>query len=253
MELDTYDFNLFPVRVALIEGAPWFALGDVCRALNLTNPSMVAQRLQPQQRSKLNLGRQGEALFISESGLYRTVLRSDSPQAEPFQVWVTEDVLPTVRKTGTYSLAPAVPAVDISDPLVLAQKFIEAETHRRTLVTQVETMTPKAQVYDALVNSEGSYSVAEAAKILGTGELRLFRTLRERNILMDAGKSGVEHHNVPYQAYLERGYFELVTRPRPGSSGSPDRISYTTRVTAKGLAWLQKGLNQQNLQLERPA
>lgn len=248
LQLDAYDFNLFPVRVALVEGEPWFLLLDVCRALNLSNPSMVAQRLQPQQRSKLSLGRQGEALFISESGLYRTVLRSDSPQAEPFQVWVTEDVLPSIRRTGSYALAPAL---DISDPLVLAQKFIEAETERRTLSAQVETLTPKAQVYDALVSSEGSYSVAEAAKLLSTGEVRLFRTLRDRHILMDGNRSGVEHHNVPYQQYLDRGYFELITRPRPG--GETDRVSYTTRVTARGLAWLQKGLSQQNLQLERPA
>ena len=148
------------------------------------------------------------------------------------------------------SASPA-PALDISDPLVLAQKFIEAETQRRTLSAQVETLTPKAQVYDALVSSEGSYSVAEAAKLLATGEVRLFRTLRDRHILMDGNRSGVEHHNVPYQQYLERGYFELITRPRPG--GEQDRVSYTTRVTARGLAWLQKGLTQQNLQLERPA
>ena len=68
---------------------------------------------------------------------------------------------------------------------------------------------------------------------------------------MDGNRSGVEHHNVPYQQYLDRGYFELITRPRPG--GETDRVSYTTRVTARGLAWLQKGLSQQNLQLERPA
>lgn len=149
-------------------------------------------------------------------------------------------------RTGTIA-----PALDISDPLVLAQKFIEAETHRRALTLQVETLTPKAEVYDALVSSTGSYSVAEAAKILSTGEVRLFRTLRDRHILMDGNRSGVEHHNIPYQQYLDRGYFEVITRPRSG--GEQDRVSYTTRVTAKGLAWLQKGLAQQNLQLERPA
>lgn len=147
---------------------------------------------------------------------------------------------------------PANAALDISDPLVLAQKFIEAETERRALTAQVETLTPKAQVYDALVSSEGSYSVAEAAKILGTGEIRLFRLLRERGTLMSAATSGIEHHNVPYQRYIEAGYFEVVTRPRPGGEGRPDRVSYTTRVLAKGLAWIQRGMAQ-NLQLERPA
>ena len=90
-----------------------------------------------------------------------------------------------------------------------------------------------------------------AAKLLGTGELKLFRTLRERQVLMDGTRSGVEHHNLPYQRFLDAGYFTVVTRPRPG--GDTGRVSQTTRVTAKGLAWLQRSLERQGLLLARPA
>ncbi len=102
------------------------------------------------------------------------------------------------------------------------------------------------------MSADGSYSVADAAKILGTGEVRLFKLLRERQILMDGARSGVEHHNVPYQRYVDAGYFTVITRSRP--SGEGPRISYTTRVTPGGLAWLQRSMEKQGLlPLGRPA
>ncbi|ULH16010.1 phage antirepressor KilAC domain-containing protein [Deinococcus sp. KNUC1210] len=93
---------------------------------------------------------------------------------------------------------------------------------------QVAVLAPKALVYDALISAYGTYSVGDAAKVkvLGTGEVRLFRTLRDRSILMDGARSGVEHHNVPYQRFIEAGYFTVITRPglearRNGSATPP--------------------------------
>jgi anti-repressor protein len=235
---NSFNFGLHEVRVVLQEGEPWFVLGDICRALNLSNPSMVAQRLQPHQRSKASLGRQGDAIVINESGLYRVVLRSDSPHAEPFQVWVTEDVLPSVRKTGSYTAAP-----EEADPLVMAQRYVESETARRVLAAQNATLAPKAEQFDTLMSAEGTYAIADAAKILGTGEVRLFKLLRDRSILMDGARSGVEHHNVPYQQYLDAGYFDVITRPR----GDGARLTYTTRLTPKGLAWLDRKMRAERL------
>lgn len=233
--LDVFRFGLHDIRVEVVDGEPWFLLGDVCRALNLSNPSMVAQRLQPHQRSKLSLGRQGDALVINESGLYRVVLRSDSPQAEPFQVWVTEDVLPSIRKTGSYQLT--------IDPLEMAERYVESEKARRILMAENASLAPQAQQFQALMATDGTYSVADAAKILRTGELRLFKLLRDRQILMSEARSGAEHHNVPYQQYIDRGYFTVITRPR----NDGERLTYTTRVTPKGLAWLQRKMTEQQL------
>lgn len=234
----TFAFGLHDVRVITRDGEPWFVLADICRALGLSNPSVVAQRLQPHQRAKFSLGRQGETTAINESGLYRVVLRSDSPQAEPFQVWVTEDVLPAIRREGGYAL----PAQEV-DPLVMAQRYVESETARRALAEENAVLQPQAQQFQALMAADGTYSVGDAAKILGTGELRLFTLLRERSVLMDRKKSGAEHHNLPYQQYLDRGYFRVVTNPAPDGR----HISRTTRVTPKGLAWIQKGMTQQHL------
>ena len=91
------------IRTALVNDEPMFCLIDICKALEMSNPTMVAQRLDDDERTKLDLGRQGETNFITESGLYAVILRSDKPNAKKFRKWVTSEVLPTIRKTGSYN------------------------------------------------------------------------------------------------------------------------------------------------------
>lgn len=91
------------VRTAVVNDEPMFCLIDICKALEMSNPTMVAQRLDDDERTKLDLGRRGETNFITESGLYAVILRSDKPNAKKFRKWVTSEVLPTIRKTGSYN------------------------------------------------------------------------------------------------------------------------------------------------------
>lgn len=79
-----------------------FVAVDVCKALGLTNPSMSIQQLDDDERSKLNLGRQGNTNVVNEYGLYNLVLSSRKPEARAFKRWVTHEVLPAIRKTGSY-------------------------------------------------------------------------------------------------------------------------------------------------------
>ena len=102
-ELQVFSYESNEVRTVMIDGEPWFCLVDVCRVLDLSNPRSVADRLDADERRKFDLPRQGETWFINESGLYNVILRSDKPNAKPFRKWVTGTVLPTIRKTGTYS------------------------------------------------------------------------------------------------------------------------------------------------------
>lgn len=102
--LKVYENNEFgQVRTAVIEGEPMFCLADVCKALELANSRVVADRLDEDERRKLDLPRQGETWFVTESGLYAVILRSDKPAAKKFRKWVTSEVLPSIRKTGSYS------------------------------------------------------------------------------------------------------------------------------------------------------
>ena len=102
-ELTVWNYGDNDVRILMIDDEPWLVLADVCRVLELSNPTIVAGRLDADERAKFNLGRQGETTIISESGFYSVVLRSDKPQAKPFRKWVTSVVLPSIRKNGFYA------------------------------------------------------------------------------------------------------------------------------------------------------
>lgn len=103
------------IRAILIDGEPWFVAIDVIKALQLTNPTMSLKALDEDERSKFNLGRQGNTNIISESGLYTLILRcrdAVTPGTIPyrFRKWVTSEVLPQIRRTGRYvryELSPA--------------------------------------------------------------------------------------------------------------------------------------------------
>lgn len=110
--LQIFNYGEIPVRTVLLDGEPWWVLADVCRVLDLKNPTHVANRLDDddeKQRlgfnptSDVGLGHNG-ATVINESGLYKVILRSDKPEAKAFSRWVTHEVLPTIRKTGSYGV-----------------------------------------------------------------------------------------------------------------------------------------------------
>ena len=101
-ELQELGFEGRKVRSVFIDGEPWWVLSDVCHILGLTNPTVVASRLDDDERSKFGLGRQGEAIVINESGLYAVIIRSEKPEAKRFRKWVTYEVLPEIRKHGEY-------------------------------------------------------------------------------------------------------------------------------------------------------
>lgn len=101
------------VRVAGTSEKPLFCLADVCKVLELGNPSQVKTRLEDGVISNEvipdSLGRQQEMTFINEDGLYDVILDSRKPQAKAFRKWITSEVLPSIRKTGKYEIHPEEP------------------------------------------------------------------------------------------------------------------------------------------------
>ena len=91
-----------PVRVVLVNGEPWFVANDICFALNIQNVTQAISRLDDDERSMFNIGRQGDANIVSESGLYTLILRcrdavKQGTTAWRFRKWVTNEVLPAIR------------------------------------------------------------------------------------------------------------------------------------------------------------
>lgn len=91
------------IRTAVKDGEPWFVATDVCKALEIQNVTQALERLDDDERSMLNIGRQGETNMVNEPGLYTLILGSRKPEAKAFKRWVTHEVLPAIRKTGMYA------------------------------------------------------------------------------------------------------------------------------------------------------
>ena len=154
------------IRTITKDNEPMFCLADVCKALELTNSRSVADRLEDDERCKLDLPRQGETWFVTESGLYAVILRSDKPNAKKFRKWVTGEVLPSIRKNGGYiaNQENLTPEQIVANALVVAQNIITQKDK------QIEEMTPKANYFDALVDKKLNTNIRDTAKELGVGE-----------------------------------------------------------------------------------
>lgn len=111
------------VRTVFVDGDPWFVASDICKALELLNPTMAMQRLDEDEKAKFNLGLSGgETNCVNEYGLYSLVLSSRKPEAKVFKRWITHEVIPAIRKTGTYS-ANTLPT-EISPELKMLQGML---------------------------------------------------------------------------------------------------------------------------------
>jgi prophage antirepressor-like protein len=132
--------DAFPVRITDRTGCPWFVAADVCKALEISNPSKTVTQLDDDEHTTLTFseGRPGHGAqkinIISESGLYALIIRSSKPAAREFRKWITSEVLPAIRRDGSYS-APAAAIPNPPDPDLNSAKRTTAElvdqTNRR--------------------------------------------------------------------------------------------------------------------------
>ena len=117
------------VRLINRDGEPWFVAVDVCRALGLSNASETVRGLDDDEKgisSTETLGGYQEVVVVSESGLYALIFKSRKPHAIRFRKWVTSEVLPSIRRTGSYGQAPVIPPVV---PASLALRTVNAARH----------------------------------------------------------------------------------------------------------------------------
>lgn len=227
-DLLVFGFEGQDVRVVDQAGESWWVLKDVCDALGLSNPTIVASRLEEDERAKFGLGRQGLATIINESGLYNVILRSDKPEAKRFKKWITSEVLPSIRKRGGY----LSPAVDFTDPATV-QKILDGWKADRAKLIEME---PKAVFYDTVADSIDTMSMLEVAKVLnmGLGQNQLFSYLRSKGVLFRSGG-----FNLPKQEYINAGYFRVIEQKFLSPDGMP-RLSRKTVVYQRGIEYIMK-------------
>lgn len=243
-ELMPFTYEGATVRTVIVDGEPWFVARDICNVLGLPNLSMAVQRLAADEKGVNRIDTPGgpqEMSVVSESGMYALVLRSDKPGAIEFRRWITSEVLPAIRKTGSYSAEPAL----TDDELI--HRALEVSTRRVAALTErVAELEPKAQVAEKLLDADGDLSVRDAAQALTragvkTGQGRLFAELSRRRWISRAGDGRWR----VMQAAIETGYMSVLPQSHyHPKTGELVMDPPQPRVTPKGLQRLLQDLGE---------
>ena len=229
------------IRTIEKDGEPWFVGKDVAAALGYTDLNKAIM-MHVDEEDKLNdkmassLGQRG-GWFINESGLYSLVLSSKLPNAKKFKRWVTNEVIPSIRKHGAYMTPETLEKVLLSpDTLMqLAQNLKDEQEKRKALEQQIESQKPAVLFTGAVETSKTSILIGELAKMLkqngiNIGPNRLFEWMRQNGYLIK--RKGTDY-NMPTQRSMEMGLFEIKETAINNPDGSI-RISKTPKVTGKG-------------------
>ena len=257
-EIQSYNFNGASLRTLTDEaGEPWFVAKDVCDILEISNPSDALKRLDDDERSRFNLGRQGETNIVNEAGLYVLVLGSRKPEAHEFKRWVTHEVLPQIRKTGGY-----IPTSDADDDMTILAKAVmigqrTMEEQKQRIAAQqsrIDELQPKASAWDNFVDIPDALSVRDSAKLLSNlgrhvGQTELFEWLDRHDWIFRENK-----HWSARQSRINAGHLMMVPSKSHGThkDGTPFAFPPTVKVTRKGLALIARRFGEETLQLEYP-
>lgn len=160
------------VRTAVVNDEPMFCLIDICKALEIKNATDVAKRLDEDELTRLNLGsRAGETNFITESGLYAVILRSDKPNAKKFRKWVTAEVLPSIRKTGSYGM----PKTTGGQIQLLARGYTELEQKVNDIKDDVSELKENVPLYSCDIDEIQQHVKRRVVNILGGKQSEAYR------------------------------------------------------------------------------
>ena len=242
-ELQVFSYEGSEIRTVQLSGEPWWVLKDICDVLELSNPSVIADRLDEDEKAKVDpkqyLGSRSNepATVISESGLYNVILLSRKPEAKKFKRWITHEVLPTIRKHGAYVTSAKLEEM-ISDPeawIKVLTALKDERAAKERLQLEAAQNEPKIVFADAVSVSNGTILIGELAKILKgngieIGQNRLFEKLRQDGYLIK--RQGTDY-NAPTQRAMELGLFKVKETAITHSDGHVT-ISKTTKVTGKG-------------------
>lgn len=253
------------LRTAGTSECPLFAATDLCRMLGYSNTSKaINDHTEPEERYNVSLERGGKMLFITESGLYALIFRSNKPDAKGFRKWVTSEVLPTIRKTGGY--IPANEGESEADimakALLIAQRQIEAQRVRaeyeaaRAEALQKQTvkmqgqidyinekqkkLIPAAAYANEVLQSKSDYTLTQTAHALGLRSVHvLTKWLKRRGVLYF--QSGQWQ---PTAKVADKGYFTTRTCKYVNYDDTVGTKIYTT-VTERGRRFLWEMLNDE--------
>ena len=238
--VNSFSFEGKGLRVAIQDGEPWWIATEIGEVLGLKGDGNdITKTLEPSEKGPISIRTPGgiqDVVAVNESGLYALVFKSRKPEAKRFRVWVTSEVLPSIRKTGAYQVQTFQVPKTFAEALTLAAeqaKVLECKEQ------EIATLEPKAEYHDKVADANGCHSMVEAAQILGTGQNRLFVALRKLGYIIPGSTR-------PYQTHVNDGLFKVVERVFEDAHGI-DRISSKTLITGKGMVAIEKKLRAAGL------
>ena len=227
------------IRTVQLNNETYFVASDICRALDLSNPTMAVQRLDEDEKAKFSLGLSGgDTNCVNEYGLYNLVLASRKKEAREFKRWIIHEVLPSIRKNGGYIAGQEW----LSDEELMAKALMVAQNkiaEKDALIRKQEDLIieqkPKVIFADAVATSHTSILIGDLAKLIKQngvyiGQKRLFSWMRENGYLIK--RNGADY-NMPTQKSMELKILEVKESTVNNPDGSV-RINRTPKVTGKG-------------------
>ncbi|KRM25499.1 phage repressor protein/antirepressor Ant [Schleiferilactobacillus harbinensis] len=240
-ELQEFNFQGNQLRTVMIDSEPFFVGKDAAMAIGYKNfrdaiKTHVRSKYKRESRITTPFGTQTMTV-ISEPGLYQLASESKLPSAGPFQDWVYEQVLPSIRKHGAYMTPETIEKALLNPDTIinLATQLKLEQTRTAALTADNEAMKPKALFADAVATSHTTILVGDLAKVLkqngvDIGAKRLFSWLREQGYLIK--RQGADY-NSPTQRAMELGLFEVKETAISHSDGHVT-VQKTPKVTGKG-------------------
>lgn len=234
-ELRSFNFNGVELRGLLINGEPWFIALDVAAVLEYSDGEAITRRLDDDEIQNLQIvgfGNRGLNI-INESGLYSAILVSRKPEAKAFKKWVTSEVLPAIRKTGSYETSKTLEQRSL-------ELLGELTNRVRQQQAELESARPKVELHDQIMTAEGHLSVSDAGKLLAqagvnTGPRKLFADLDALGWTFVRGGKRQIYENIRRQKLLDykaQSYFDQ-------NRGERVIAEPQIRVTPKGLEKLR--------------
>ena len=240
------------IRTVTIDNELWFVASDICKALELSNTTMVIDRLDDDEKSKLNLGLSGGTTnCVNEYGLYNLVLASRKQSAKAFKRWITHDVIPSIRNNGGYiaNQENLSPEQIVANALVVAQNIISnqkkqiADLERETIemANTISEMQPKVNYVDRILQSKGTVTVTQIASDYGISAIKFNKILRDLGV-----QRKVHGQWILYGKYQGNGYTHSSTFDFERADGRPDS-NMNTEWTQKGRLFLYEKLKENNI------
>lgn len=228
--IELFSFETTKIRTVDIDGQRWAVAADICQALDIGNAAMAVSRLDEADVSSTDIRSSGQVRrmnVVSENGATDLVLDSRKPEARRFRRFLTYEVWPSIRDTGSYSTAPA-----LVGPEFFARAVLEAQSMLAKKDAQISELEPKAELFDELMDSDGCYSLAATARIVKWGRNVMLRELRRMGVL--------QSNNLPYRRYDH--HFKVVPGTYKNRKTGETVPTATTFVRPSGIDFLRKKL-----------